>query len=130
MFFSTIPTAPGKGTSDPYVVYSIGALSYTTSVVEKTCNPKYLDRKHKRSGEFLVYNENQKLFLDIYDRDFLSLDDHIATGSLTVAEMLGGTDVLDGEDEGDGWEDVGARWWGVFLDSWRVSMRAIVFFLF
>ena len=56
----------GSGTSDPYVVYSVGALTYSTSVVEKTCNPRYQEKKHKRSGEFLVYNAQQKLFVDVY----------------------------------------------------------------
>jgi len=72
-------TFTGAGTSDPYLRIKLSDQEWKSEVVKKTCNPVW--SKGNISHEFLVYSQDQKLTIDIYDWDLKTYlgrsDDHI-----------------------------------------------------
>jgi len=80
---------PTKNTSDPYVIIMLGSDRLQTDVVKKTCDPVWKNSCNN-TRDFLVYDEAQKLLIEIYDYDTFTPDDVI--GSVlpmrTVAEAV------------------------------------------
>mmetsp|Transcript_39465 Transcript_39465/g.91126 ORF Transcript_39465/g.91126 Transcript_39465/m.91126 type:complete len:841 (+) Transcript_39465:939-3461(+) len=67
---------PTKSTSDPYVVVMLGSDRLQTEVIKATCDPVW---KKNNTRDFLVYDEVQKLLVEVYDYDFFTPDDVIGS---------------------------------------------------
>lgn len=73
--------------SDPYVRVRLSDEEWTSSHVSKSLNPVWRtgDIRH----EFLVFDQDQRLYIDVYDYDFGSSDDHLGRARpLSVTEAL------------------------------------------
>ncbi|CAD7928928.1 unnamed protein product [Amoebophrya sp. A120] len=77
-----------QATSDPYCVFKLGPLTYQTEVVKANLNPVFTERM-RRSGEFLVYNARQRLYVEVYDRDVLSADDLLGKNDWVIGDLIG-----------------------------------------
>mmetsp|Transcript_21353 Transcript_21353/g.39075 ORF Transcript_21353/g.39075 Transcript_21353/m.39075 type:complete len:800 (-) Transcript_21353:46-2445(-) len=62
----------GKGSSDPYVEFSVGLAKMRTSTKKNTLNPKW----YEGPDYFMVYDLSQVVRLEVYDDDPV-YDDHI-----------------------------------------------------
>lgn len=70
----------GAATSDPYVQASLGIRSWTSSIINKTLSPVWGESGKGLCFDFPVHNEDQILFLKVFDSDFASADDLIGVG--------------------------------------------------
>ena len=61
-------------TSDPYVTVAVGAESWRTETIPESLEPKW---EKANSHNFMVYNPDQWVCIDIFDEDEGKTDDHI-----------------------------------------------------
>jgi len=79
-------------TSDPYLLLTIGDEKWRSATVNATCNPVW--KGDNTSHDFMVFAQEQRLQIDVYDQDKLSSDDFIARAKpLTVFEALAKSEV-------------------------------------
>jgi stromal membrane-associated protein len=83
--------------SDPYFVMSVGLQKQKSTVKKRTLNPKY-----NESFQF-SWDSNDKLFIEVYDKDTLTKDDHMGLAEIDMSSML------DGECEMKGWYPITHR---------------------
>lgn len=77
----------GAGTSDPYVRMCVSDEVWSSEYVRSTLNPVWTtgDVRHN----FLVFDRDQGVSIDVYDYDFGLSDDHLGrAGPLTVRKAL------------------------------------------
>eukprot|EP00392_Amoebophrya_sp_AT5.2_P013777 g13906.t1 len=92
-----------QATSDPYAVFKLGPLTYQTDTVKANLNPVF-SQKLVRSGEFMVYNARQRLYVEgckkkknrkllkkkkVFDRDVVTADDLLAKGDWIISDIFG-----------------------------------------
>jgi Ca2+-dependent lipid-binding protein len=80
-----------KDVPDCYCKVRVGAGEWRTSIKKNDYHPEW-----NETHDFLVEDDDQRIFVEIFDDDFGS-DDDIGLGSITVKELLlaGGTQELD-----------------------------------
>ncbi|CAD7924896.1 unnamed protein product [Amoebophrya sp. A25] len=77
-----------QASSDPYVKFKLGSLGYQTDVIPENLHPVW-SQYVKRSGEFMIYNSKQRLYVELFDRDVLSSDDLLAKGDWVIGDIFG-----------------------------------------
>eukprot|EP00435_Cladocopium_sp_Y103_P043461 s794_g12.t1 len=64
----------GKASSDPFVKVTVANDSWSSSVVKQSCNPTWTDQD---VHNFVVFDCDQHIWLEVYDKDMLSSSDLI-----------------------------------------------------
>eukprot|EP00928_Gymnodinium_smaydae_P088405 TRINITY_DN7249_c0_g1_i1.p2 TRINITY_DN7249_c0_g1~~TRINITY_DN7249_c0_g1_i1.p2 ORF type:complete len:608 (+),score=162.79 TRINITY_DN7249_c0_g1_i1:163-1824(+) len=64
----------GRASSDPYLVVRFADVEWRTSTVQGTCNPSWTDED---IHDFVVYDELQRLSVQVFDADSWSSDDYL-----------------------------------------------------
>lgn len=82
----------GSATSDPYLRIKLSDQVWTSDVVKKNCNPVWKDGNN--SNNYLVYSQDQRLKIEVYDQDLgamigLGKDDYLGCCKpLNIIEAL------------------------------------------
>lgn len=77
----------GPGTSDPYVRMRLSDEDWSSDYVSRTLNPVWTQGNVQHN--FLVFDRDQGIAIDVYDHDFASSDDHLGRAApMTVREAL------------------------------------------
>jgi len=76
-----------KNTSDPYVKLSISDVSWRSSAVQQTCDPTW---KEEDVHDFLVFDLEQTLKIEVFDEDLHKADDHIGRAApIRISDAAG-----------------------------------------
>lgn len=75
-----------KATSDPYVKVTLADREWRSSTVKETCDPTWTEED---CHDFIVFDRDQKLSIQVYDEDRMSRDDLLGGAKpLMVSEAL------------------------------------------
>lgn len=70
-----------SGTSDPYIIATIGDEKYKSKVKLKSLNPVWNETCH------FVANKNEELLLEVFDLDYVGSDDAMGVKSIELASL-------------------------------------------
>lgn len=76
--------------SDPYFILKVGLQKHKSSVKKRTLNPKY-----NENFQF-SWDGSDHLFLEVYDKDSFTRDDHMGISEIRLSSLLEGGEGLAG----------------------------------
>ena len=72
-----------RGTSDPYVILTLGGERRKSKTIPRNLNPKW-----NESFALAVYDLQEMLQVEVFDKDLLSKDDFLGCVSLPVEQIV------------------------------------------
>eukprot|EP00731_Ephydatia_muelleri_P035092 Em0096g11a len=78
-----LPSMDGNGLSDPYCKFRLGSQKYTSQVQFKTLNPQW-----KEEFDFRVFEGDDMLNIEVWDRDFPSADDYMGVCNVELGTLV------------------------------------------
>ncbi|KAL5482015.1 hypothetical protein EMCRGX_G022294 [Ephydatia muelleri] len=78
-----LPAMDENGFSDPYCKISLGSQKYKSKVKFKTLNPKW-----KEEFDFRVFEGDDTLNIEVWDRDFPSADDYMGVCNVELGTLV------------------------------------------
>jgi Ca2+-dependent lipid-binding protein len=93
---SNVPAMDLSGTSDPYCKITCEGREVSTSIIMKTLNPVW-----NETLAFEVSNPKSELKIEVWDYDYASSDDFIASISIPLSTLIDHTTVKKWYDLGE-----------------------------
>eukprot|EP00731_Ephydatia_muelleri_P035090 Em0096g9a len=78
-----LPSMDDNGLSDPYCKFRLGSQRYKSKVKFKTLNPQW-----KEKFDFRVFEGDDTLNIEVWDRDFPSADDYMGVCNVELGTLV------------------------------------------